>query len=54
MMYVKTLVLFSIIYGALEFTAGFLGLDSAHLIAGVALYLACRSDLRIDELEKRT
>jgi hypothetical protein len=53
MMHAKTIVLFLITYTALEFTAGFFGLDSAHLIAGVALYLACRSGLRIDELEKK-
>lgn len=53
MMYLKTLILFLITYAGLEFMAGFLGLDSAHLIAGVALYLACRSDLRLDQKDAR-
>lgn len=49
MMHLKTIVLFLITYAALEFMAGFFGLDSAHLMAGVALYMACRSDLRLDQ-----
>ena len=53
MMHLKTIVLFSIIYASLEFIAGFLGMDSAHFLAGLALFLACRSDLRIDEMEEK-
>ena len=52
MTYIKTIALFSIIYASLEFMAGFFEIDSAHLLAGLAMFLACRSDLRIDELEK--
>ena len=53
MIYLKTLAPFSVIYVSIEFVAGFSGLDSAHLIAVVALFLACRSNLLIDELEEK-
>ena len=48
----KVVVLVLIIFVAGEFLAGFLGLDSARFLAGCALFLAVRSDLRIDDLEK--
>ena len=53
MIYLKTLVPFSVFYVSLEFIADFLGVGSANLIAVMALYLACRADLRIEELEER-
>jgi len=50
MMYLKTLATFSVIYVLIEFFAGFFEMDSAHLLAGFALFLACQSNRRIDEL----
>ena len=54
MTHLIALIMFLSIYVALEFIAGFLDMDSAHLIAVMALYLACRSDLRLDQKEDRT
>ena len=48
----KTVVLVLIIFVAGEFLAGFFGLDVQSFAAGWALFLAVRSDLRIDELEE--
>lgn len=53
MMHLKTIVLFSIIYMSIKSFADFFGMDNAHLLAGLALFLACRSDLRIDEVEEK-
>jgi hypothetical protein len=53
MIYLKTLAMFSVIYLSIEFFAGFFEMDSAHLLAGFALFLACQSDRRIDELEEK-
>ena len=53
MIYLKTLAPFSVIYVSVEFFAGFFGMDSTHLLAGLALFLACGSELRIDELEEK-
>ena len=53
MMYLRTLVLFSVFYVSIEFFAGSFKMDSAHLLAGLALFWACQSELRIDELEKK-
>jgi hypothetical protein len=50
--YLKTVALFSVIYFSIEFFAGFFEMDSAHLLAWLALFLACQSDRRIDELEE--
>jgi hypothetical protein len=52
MIYLKAVAPFSVIYVSIEFFSGFFGIDSAHLLAGLALFLVCRSDLRIDELEE--
>lgn len=52
MTYIKTLFLTLVLYAASEFLAGFFEIDSTHIIAGMAMFLACRSDLRIDDLEK--
>lgn len=52
MTYIKTLFLTLLFYAASGFLAGFFEIDSIHIIAGTAMFLACRSDLRIDELEK--
>jgi hypothetical protein len=51
--FLKAVALSSVIYVSIEFFAGFFEMDSAHLLAGFALFLACRSDLRIDELEEK-
>lgn len=53
MIYLKTLALFSVIYVSIEFFAGFFEMDSAHLLAGLALFWACQSGLRIDEVEEK-
>jgi len=52
MTYIKTLFLTLVFYAASEFLAGLFGVDSTHIIAGTAMFLACRSDLRIDDLKK--
>ena len=52
MTYIKTLFLTLLLYAASEFLAGLFGVDSTKILAGTAMFLACRSDLRIDELEK--
>ena len=48
----KIFVLVLLISAAGEFLAGFFGLDSTRFLAGFALFLAIRSELRIDELEE--
>jgi hypothetical protein len=53
MIYLKAVALSSVIYVSIEFFAGFFEMDSANLIAGFALFLACQSDLRIDEVKEK-
>ena len=48
----KTIVLVLIISVVSEFSEGFFGLDVPSFATGWALFLAVRSDLRIDELEE--
>ena len=48
----KTIFLVLIVFVAGEFSEGFFGLDVPSFATGWALFLAVRSDLRIDELEE--
>ena len=52
MTYIIAIFLTLIFYVASKFFAGFWGVDSAQIITGAAIFLAIRSDLRIDDLEK--
>lgn len=53
MTYFISLLLFLMVYATVEFLSGFFDLDSTHVIASAALFLACWCYIRINGLEGR-
>lgn len=52
MTYITGIFLTLVLYVASKFFAGLFEMDSAEILTGAAIFLACRSALRIDDLEK--